>query len=1079
MKKERLLNLIMLLLCTITTLVANAYDFEVDGIYYNRTSSNTVEVTYNTIGSTYEGTVVIPNTVAYNGVNYTVTAIGDSAFYHSCFEDVTIPETVTLIGKGAFIQVYEPEGGGLKLTCLSTTPPEMEGAFDVIEDSGDEAFPFPLFDEWYYPYFECLGPILFVSSEAYQGYKEINETHHYFSWIFGYDWEKTAVPSTKLDYLYSLEREYGVNVSFTPNEESKIYCDAYYAIRYEWYDFGSVSQVDDTTVLSLVCPYDYRPVFVFIRGIAVAEGKLPSDPLNIYLGDNITGDYYGLWPPYHCDFDFEEAGIFYVDDFPNWSFPDNAELGSCSIGNGIVVGDKVYVSNGTYYDPCEFDWNECFQPTYTNCYFGNIIIPTKVRGYNVIGIIDEYPRIDFSCSTSLSFPFDDNFNLANCTSLKRLILPATSRLDFYSYEDDDTSHINLESLYLFGEGNQGYYFYANPSVDTLYLGRGVTGVHPLPGDIIYSYATTPPTFYEDEYGNLDTDFSAELHVPTSSLAAYFTAPYWSNFTNIIGDINPITGFSLAQDSVEILKGSQYTIQTVVTPAHTDPGYILWQSTNKDVATVNNGVVTAVGYGECEIQAICQGEFVVCRVFVTEIPVTEVTLDQDYAKMEVGGQLTLTATVLPEDATDKTVTWSSSNTLVATVNDGVVTAVGPSDCYIRATCNGKQATCHIHVVEHFIYITLDQHEADLLPNHILTLTPTVTPVPTDLKVTSSNPAVAAARLAGDKIQVVGISEGEATIVVQSTDGEAEPDSCYVSVYTLLGDVDCDGYVSISDVTALIDILLGVDNPSYSLENADCDLDDEVTINDVTVLADALLENTPLPDKNERVFTVNGVTFKMRKVKGGTFTMGATEEADSDHQTFIASPEHQVTLSNYCIGQTEVTQELWQAVMGSNPSYGTTNPQYPVNNVCWLDCDTFIMKLNALTGRQFRLPTEAEWEFAAHGGTKSKGYVYAGSDDLDEIAWILTNSDNTCHPVATKKANELGLYDMNGNIEEWCNDWYSLYTEDPVVNPTGPETGLSRMHRGGRWSGGEKYCRLSRRDGFHAGVVRNYMGLRLAL
>ena len=118
MKKERLLNLIMLLLCTITTLVANAYDFEVDGIYYNRTSSNTVEVTYNTIGSTYEGTVVIPNTVAYNGVNYTVTAIGDSAFYHSCFEDVTIPETVTLIGKGAFIQVYEPEGGGLKLTCL-------------------------------------------------------------------------------------------------------------------------------------------------------------------------------------------------------------------------------------------------------------------------------------------------------------------------------------------------------------------------------------------------------------------------------------------------------------------------------------------------------------------------------------------------------------------------------------------------------------------------------------------------------------------------------------------------------------------------------------------------------------------------------------------------------------------------------------------------------------------------------------------------------------------------------------------------------------------------------------------------
>ena len=228
-----------------------------------------------------------------------------------------------------------------------------------------------------------------------------------------------------------------------------------------------------------------------------------------------------------------------------------------------------------------------------------------------------------------------------------------------------------------------------------------------------------------------------------------------------------------------------------------------------------------------------------------------------------------------------------------------------------------------------------------------------------------------------------------------------------------------------------------------------------------------------------YTVNGVSFTMVPVKGGTFTMGASEEEDADYQVFKGSPKHQVTLSGYSIGLTEVTQELWVAVMGSNPSTDQSDLQYPVNNISWYDCTTFITKLNQITGKQFRLPTEAEWEYAAKGGAKSMGYVYSGSDNLDEVAWYLTNSGNHLHQVGTKKANELGLYDMSGNIDEWCNDWYSLYTEDPVVNPTGPETGMSRIHRGGRWNASDMYCRLTRRDGFAPGVTRNYLGLRLAL
>ena len=228
----------------------------------------------------------------------------------------------------------------------------------------------------------------------------------------------------------------------------------------------------------------------------------------------------------------------------------------------------------------------------------------------------------------------------------------------------------------------------------------------------------------------------------------------------------------------------------------------------------------------------------------------------------------------------------------------------------------------------------------------------------------------------------------------------------------------------------------------------------------------------------VYTVNGISFTMIPVKGGTFTMGTTEEEDSDHTVFVASPPHLVTLSDYSIGQIEVTCELWYAVMGSSPS-NNDDLQCPMYNVNWNECQTFINQLNELTGMNFRLPTEAEWEFAAQGGTKSKGYVYAGSNNLDDVAWYNENSNGTFHPVATKKPNELGLYDMNGNIEEWINDWYSLYTADPVTNPTGPETGMSRVHRGGRWNASYKVCRITRRDGFSPGVKRNYMGLRLAL
>lgn len=210
---------------------------------------------------------------------------------------------------------------------------------------------------------------------------------------------------------------------------------------------------------------------------------------------------------------------------------------------------------------------------------------------------------------------------------------------------------------------------------------------------------------------------------------------------------------------------------------------------------------------------------------------------------------------------------------------------------------------------------------------------------------------------------------------------------------------------------------------------------------------------------QTFSVNGVQFTMVAVEGGTFTMGATSEQVGDAFD-NEKPAHQVTLSDYYIGQTEVTQALWEAVMGSNPS-GHKGDNLPVENVSWNDCQEFIQKLNQLTGKQFRLPTEAEWEYAARGGRKSRGYKYAGSNDIGSVAWYWENSGNGTHPVATKQANELGIYDMSGNVWEWCSDWYGDYQSSSQSDPQGPSSGSNRVSRGGSYFSVARHCRVSRR------------------
>ena len=248
-----------------------------------------------------------------------------------------------------------------------------------------------------------------------------------------------------------------------------------------------------------------------------------------------------------------------------------------------------------------------------------------------------------------------------------------------------------------------------------------------------------------------------------------------------------------------------------------------------------------------------------------------------------------------------------------------------------------------------------------------------------------------------------------------------------------------------------------------------------------------------------------------VEGGTFTMGATSEQGSDAYS-DEKPTHQVTVSDFYIGKYEVTQQLWEFVMkysgkcadgstmsayssdvwlGSNPSssYGKGN-YYPAYYVSYNDIvDVFIPRLNKITGKTFRLPTEAEWEYAARGGNKSKGYKYSGSNTIGDVAWYTVNSYDVgssdsnygTHTVGTKAPNELGLYDMSGNVWEWCSDWYdsSYYSTSPSVNPTGPSSGSSRVFRGGGWSYSANYCRVSFRHDYAPGSRYNFLGFRLVL
>ncbi|MEI6407779.1 MAG: SUMF1/EgtB/PvdO family nonheme iron enzyme [Bacteroidota bacterium] len=229
-------------------------------------------------------------------------------------------------------------------------------------------------------------------------------------------------------------------------------------------------------------------------------------------------------------------------------------------------------------------------------------------------------------------------------------------------------------------------------------------------------------------------------------------------------------------------------------------------------------------------------------------------------------------------------------------------------------------------------------------------------------------------------------------------------------------------------------------------------------------------------DERQLILDKFDKSMILVDGGTFQMGATSNQGIDYSK-DELPIHSVQISDFYLLKTEVTQELWIAIMESNPSLNQRSNQFPIENVTNAEVDAFIKRLNFLSCKNYRLPTEAEWEYAARGGKKSRNFMYAGSSDANLVSWNNYNANGKSHIVGTKLANELGIYDLSGNVWEYCSDWYGPYSAELLLNPKGPINGTEYIVRGGSWAGSSWLCRNSLRFHFSTDFKSPYVGFRL--
>ncbi len=776
-RKTRFLkNKFVLLVCMLVgTFTAGAYNFVVDGIYYNK-NGNEATVTFKTTSyNSYSGSVTIPSTVTYSGVTYTVTAIGDNAFNKSTgLTSVSIPNTVKTIGTYAF------------LSCTSLTDVSIPSSVSSIKDyafsnTGLSSIVIPnsISELVNGTFASCsrLTSITIPNSVTKIG----NEVFNGCSGL-----TSLTIPNTVTaigDNVFRGCR--GLTSLVIPNSVITLG-------NYVFYGCTGLTSVDIGNSVTTIGSYAFYGCTGLIRVTIPNSVTTLGDNafygctglIGIDFGNSLT--IIGERAFYGCtglvsvlipnsvttlrSYAFDGCtGLMNIDlgksvaTIGAYAFRNCMGLTSLTIPNSVrsvnlgaflgCTGMKTLIFNAVNCN--DFPYNGGSYNVFDQCPFETIIIGDEVAripGYLTASTVKNKLTtliIGNSVTTIGEYAFQ------SCTGLTSLTLPnSISTIGSNAF----ASCTNLKTVYISGEGSwSAGKLPMNNYIETLYIGNGVTLLSDMqvnPTDV-YCYAAVPPTCHANAF----TGYTGKLHVPSSSYATYCFALTWENFTDIeAGAVEP-QSIRLNHTSLEMMPFDEMTLMASLQPADAYPNSpILWWSTDPNVATVVDGVVTAIAPGECDIIASCFPVRSVCHVVVGD---------------------------------------SSS-----------------------------------HIV-----ITLDQHEAQVKVNHMITLTPTMTPEETELVVTSSDPTVAGARIVNGSVRVVGIHVGTTTITITSADGTAQPDTCLVTVFTDPGDVNCDGSISIRDVTTLINVFLsggGGDNPY-----ADVNGDGKISIADVTTLINVLL------------------------------------------------------------------------------------------------------------------------------------------------------------------------------------------------------------------------------------------------
>lgn len=1070
------------------------YDFIEDNIPYRimNAAEQTVAVTYETYGA-HSGVVTIPETVTHDNVTYVVTNIDSHAFRNcSNLTVINLPVTLQYIGTYAFYNctsltsVRIPDnvwyvaswafqgctnlasvdlGSGLtqmgnsaftgctsltNIRCRAYTPPAIMAA--TLSDQYDMA-------TLTVPYMSLSN---YRNADYWGNFTNIKAADYDFE-VNGLYYIRTGSSTASVSYrdknynCYS--GDVGIPDQVTNNgviysvtgirEDAFSYCTGLTSIEFPRSSLKLIGSAAFQGCTSLT-KVDIPNSVTLVKGLAfygctnlthviIGENCSFTNQFNVFkYCDNVQYvTCFAKTPPQMDESDFSQAtyanALLLVPQeseslyaaAPVWKLFQNRDITDCD-----------FMVDGIYYKKIgENNVGVASKDVSYGSYSGDVIVPATV----------EYEGVTYDVTTVRNNAF------AVCHNLWSVTLPnSITSIDYNAFRDCAISSIVVpDAVAQIAEG--AFRMCHNLRKVTLgsclrFMGNVVFYDTPALEKIVIG-ATTPPTIMNDTFDQSHYS-NVVVIVPKSCKPAYQAAAYWSNFTHY-GQIN----YDFEKDGVYYNITSNSTVEVT---SETD--YYGNYSDSYEGEVVIPGFVT-YGGRTYTVNAIGNNAFKMCKGMTKiTMPATIETIGS-YAFHYCEG---LTEVDIPFSVTEikDHAFWLCMGLTEVVIPNGVTTigSMAFRNCSaLQKVVIGKSVTS---IGSTSFYYCPDISEVTCLAE--------VPPILADQCFMTDVYRNAALRVPYASHEAYCDNDKWSQFAHIVSKQDVNP--------VLVGDVNGDDNVTIIDVTALIDLLLGggeINNPA-----ADVNGDGRVNITDLTALIDNLLSGnsssgaTSGPARRE--FLINRYGFSMIKVDGGTFMMGL--EGDN-----VATPIHQVTLSDYHIGETEVTQALWTHVMGSNPSGHSGVGDLPVENVSWYTCQGFINELNALFEENFSLPTEAQWEFAARGGNKSKGYTYAGSNNVNDVAWYLSNSDNTTHPVATKQANELGLYDMSGNVFEWCQDYWGAYTSAAQVDPQGPDTGTTRVCRGSAYVRGltNNWLKCGGRTQDDPSVAAIDSGLRLSI